>query len=184
MEINLSNVIKINLNKDSDWSRIADIKRISGKVLFQFKLDGYSAVWLEKISGNHRLIAYTKDGYNYMADKFSHNTSNSTKDYIFKMSSFPVPTNSEYKRFLNENSDKIFKDYPDKSKKVNKRTSRKTKASKPKLNQRKSTKKAKPKKKELEILSIDAILDKINKKGIASLTVNEKKFLDEESKKI
>ena len=186
MKINLNNIIKIDLTNDK-WSRITEMNNINGKMVFQFKLDGYTAVWLEKMNGNHRLIAYTKGGYNHIADKFLNNISKVNQEIIFKMNSYPVPSDSEYRSFLSANSHKLFKsiDSPKKTKKssTRKNTQKKVVDSKKAV----VTKKAVTKKavtKTLEVLSLDAILDKISKNGISSLTNNEKRFLDEESKKI
>ena len=183
MKIDLNNIIKIDLTNDK-WSRITDMNGINGKMVFQFKLDGYTAVWLEKMNGNHRLIAYTKGGYNHIAGKFLNNISKVNQEIIFKMNSYPVPSDSEYRSFLDANSHKLFKgmDSPQKNKttKVVKKTKRPTQ----KRVVAKKSKKVVAKKEVLEVLSVDAILDKINKNGIGSLTNNEKRFLDEESKKI
>lgn len=191
MKIDLNNIIKIDLTNDK-WSRITDMNGINGKMVFQFKLDGYTAVWLEKMNGNHRLIAYTKGGYNHIAGKFLNNISKVNQEIIFKMNSYPVPSDSEYRSFLSANSHKLFKgiDSPKKTKKssTRKNTQKKVVDSKKATVSKKAiTKKAVTKKavtKTLEVLSLDAILDKISKNGISSLTNNEKRFLDEESKKI
>lgn len=185
MKINLNNIIKIDLTiGDDKWGRITDINGINGKMVFQFKLDGYTAVWLEKMNGNHRLIAYTKGRSSHIADKFLNNISKVNQEIIFTMSSFPVPSDSEYRSFLDANSHKLFKgmDLPSKSKKTTKATKRPY--SPKRLATNKRTKKVVDRKEVLESLSIDNILDKINKSGIKSLTINEKRFLDEESKKI
>lgn len=167
MKINLNNVIKIDLSRDDQWGRITEMNSINGKMVFQFKLDGYTDVWLEKVNNNHRLIAYTKDGISRMVYKLSNNTSKSTQESIFKMCSYPVPSDDEYNSFLNRNKPKVFKgvkESKETSKSASKRSNKKVES--------------------LEELSIDSILDKISKKGLKSLTPKEKKFIDEESKKL
>jgi hypothetical protein len=182
MKINLDNIIKIDLTiGDDKWSRITDMNGINGKMVFQFKLDGYTAVWLEKINGNHRLIAYTKNGVNHIDGKFLNNISKANQEFIFKMNSYTVPSDSEYHSFLNVNSRKLL-DSPQKNK-TTKVVKKEKKPTQKRVVANKS-KKVVAKKEVLEILSVDAILDKINKNGIGSLTNNEKRFLDEESKKI
>lgn len=174
MRIKLNNVIKLDLTSDK-WDRITRMNNIDGKMVFQFKLDGYTAIWLEKVNENYRLIAYTKNGVNHIVGKFLNNISKANQENIFKMDSYPVPSGTEYRSFLeaenkykrlssNQNSKNKFK--------INREINQHT------------VKKEHSKKEVLETLSVDSILDKISKGGIKSLTNNEKRFLDEESKKI
>lgn len=174
MRIKLNNVIKLDLTSDK-WDRITKMNKIDGKMVFQFKLDGYTAVWLEKVGVYHRLVAYTKDGVNHIVGKFLNNISKANQENIFKMDSYPVPSGTEYRLFLESES---------KSKSLPSHPKPKSKFKSNRETEKDSVKKTLNKTEPLEVLSIDGILDKISKNGIDSLTNNEKRFLDEESKKI
>lgn len=170
-KIELNNVIAIDLTKD--WGNIANELKINGKFLFQLKLDGYDIVWIESYHGSHRLIGYKKGKTYHVAGKFLNNISNDTVTKLFKIGVIKVDDKK-----VNTNN----KPVSDSVRIVErKKVSKKESVSSPILKKKVSRK---VEKKTVEFLSVDNILDKITKNGIESLTIKEKKFLDEASKNL
>lgn len=193
VNIDISNVIRIDLKNDN-WSKIAIMKKMDGKALFQFKLDGYDEVWMEKMSGNYRMVAYSKNKGFSINYKFSNNISKSKIDLISKIEKYPIPSDAEYQSFLDANDISVIVN--EKKPKVNKPKSVSPKKSVVKNDKKIASKRVEPPKKPVvknddkkveskKILpSIDKILDKISLTGMDSLTDLEKKYLIDESKKL
>ena len=156
--------ISLKSHNEQQLFSISEYYSISFEVLVEMKADGFTKIWVE--SGGRFVIAcihkdypdwfIVKDNYDPMSEQDT--------DFLKKIKQVKVPkmpknerAKTNYNAFLNEG--------------FNIRTES---MERPKTR----------KKKTVEVLEVDAILDKIGQYGPESLTPNEKEFLNNYSKNL
>ena len=156
--------ISLKSHNEQQLFSIAEKYALSFEVLVEMKADGFTKIWVES-SGNFVIACIHKDYSDWFIVKDNFDPmSEQDSDFLKKIKQVKVPkmpktelAKNNYKAFLNEG-------YNIKVESIDRPIRRK--------------------KKLIEVLDLDAILDKINQSGIESLTANENEFLNNYSKNL
>lgn len=156
--------ISLKSHNEQQLFSIAEKYALSFEVLVQMKADGFTKIWVES-SGNFVIACIHKDYTDWFIVKDNFDPmSEQDSDFLKKIKQVKVPkmpktevAKNNYKAFLNEG-------YNIKIESMERPRRRK--------------------KKLIEVLDLDDILDKINQSGMESLTPNENEFLNNYSKNL